>query len=156
MSLPLDKWESVLVQGYFLNFFLLINRYSAIPFSICFLSHVYYQWWWRWTKRSNKTFSLYSTYYESSIPFFPREKGYFCTYLTRGVYFFTLKDSRFYFCHCVLSVFVLLLLFSWMMEDSSNRPISHWTHQSMNLSIYGPVNQYSVVEETPSNCESER
>lgn len=157
MSLPLDKWESVLVQGYFLNFFLLINRYSAIPFSICFLSHIYYQWWWRWTKRSNKTFSLYSTYYESSIPFFPERKGLFL-YLSyeRSLFFHSKKIVDFIFCHCVLSVFVLLLLFSWMMEDSSNRPISHWTHQSMNLSIYGPVNQYSVVEETPSNCESER
>lgn len=82
-------------------------------------------------------------YITKLLSFFPERKGLFLysTHLMRGVYFFTLQRySRFYFCHCVLSVFVLLLLYSWMMEDSSNRPISHWTHLSMNLSIFRPVN----------------
>lgn len=87
------------------------------------------------TKRSNKTFSLYSTYYESSIPFFPREKGYFCTYLTRGVYFFTLKRQQILFLPlhivCLRAVAVVFL------DDGG---LVKQTYQSLDPSIYEPVN----------------
>lgn len=141
MSLPLDKWESVLVQGYFLNFFLLINRYSAIPFSICFLSHIYYQWWWRWTKRSNKTFGLYSTYYESSIPFFPERKGLFL-YLSyeRSLFFHSKKIVDFIFAtaYCLSSCCCCCFPGWWrtcQIDLSVTGPINLWTCQSTDLSI---------------------
>lgn len=133
--------ESVLVQGYFLNFFLLINRYSAIPVSICFLSHIYYQWWWRWTKRSNKTFSLYSTYYESSIPFFPERKGLFL-YLSyeRSLFFHSKKIVDFIFAtaYCLSSCCCCCFPGWWrtrQIDLSVTGPINLWTCQSTDLSI---------------------
>lgn len=67
--------------------------------------------------------------------FSPREKGYFCTYLTRGVYFFTLKRQQILFLPlrivCLRAVAVVFL------DDGG---LVKQTYQSLDPSIYEPVN----------------